>query len=63
MKRCTESIVIGSDERAIGVKTENQLLKSSFIVIEDSLIPSATVIGCVSRAILITDRYTFLNKL
>ena len=48
---------MGSDEHAVGVITENQLLNSSFIVVEDSLFPKATIKSCVSRAILITDKY------
>lgn len=56
LKRSTQSIVMGSDARAVGVRTENQSLNSSFIVVEDSLIPKATIKSCVSRAILITDK-------
>ena len=57
LKRSTQSIVMGSDARAVGVRTENQSLNSSFIVVEDSFIPKATIKSCVSRAILITDKY------
>ena len=59
MKRRTDRIVVGSDGLAIGILSENELLKAPFIVLEDSLNSKAKEKSGTSRAILVTDKYKF----
>merc|ERR1712071_748741 len=52
LKRQTHSIALDADGQAIGIYSQDQLLKSSFIVLEESLNPKS---AGISRAILLTD--------
>ena len=56
LKRQTQSIALNAEGQAVGIYSEDQLLKSSFIVLEESLNPKSVVKSGISRAILITDR-------
>jgi len=56
LKRQTHSIALDADGQAIGIYSQDQLLKSSFIVLEESLNPKSAIKSGISRAILLTDK-------
>ena len=56
LKRQTHSIALDANGQAIGIYSQDQLLKSPFIVLEESLNPKAVIKPGISRAILVTDK-------
>jgi len=56
LKRQTHSLALDAEGRAIGIYSKDQLLKSPFVVLEESLNPKSVIKSGISRAILVTDK-------